>query len=179
MSLDFIKQYAPNLSKEAEDHAYKTSPDYIEHVAKTTKNTDMIYKLLNHHDPFVNEAAASNPNIDSDTLGLALAHKRNRVRIAAASNPSISSVNLHMALADFSGSSGEYVRKAAALNPNAKDSHFKEIFNDIFTVRKNGASNPAITKEYLARALRDPSNVVKMAAFSNPRYQEFYPNGHS
>jgi hypothetical protein len=87
MSLDFIKQYVPNLSKEAEGYANETSIERLKSYASTTENTDHIHKLLSHKHPYVRLSAAENTNANKENISKALTDRNWRVRLHAQANP--------------------------------------------------------------------------------------------
>ncbi len=181
MSLDFIKQYAPNISAEAEDHAYKTSIEYLKKYAGETKNQLHINKLLNHSNFDVKISSASNPNISDENLDKAISYKKDdlylsmHVRKAAAKNTNAKSHHLDMALNDAFID----VREAAASNPNCSKQQFdKGLLDEMPFVRRSVARNINIDRENLSKALNDRDVLVKQFARSNPRYKEFFPNGH-
>lgn len=206
--IDFIKQYAPDLSKEAEDHAYKGSDDFVKNYAATTTNRDHISKLLNHRLFYARVAAASNPNASDEQIDFAIKHDHPKMRAAAASNTSAKEHHIDIALNDYS-QYGSAVRVAAAKNPNANPRQINDALSDRFSavrvsaaentniksqelfralndfeeksshkVRAAAARNPNVTKEHLDKALTDPDDRVVESATQNPRYREFFPNGH-
>ncbi len=87
MSLQFIKQYAPNLSADVERHAHQTSQDNVMNYAETTKNTDHIHKMLDREEPHVRMNAALNKNASKENIDKALDDRRWEVRLAAQMNP--------------------------------------------------------------------------------------------
>ena len=202
MSLEFIKRYVPDLSKEAEDHAYKTSADYIEDYAGTITNQDHIRKLLDHKDQFVNIAAARNPNANSDIIDYALNNGRYSIKTAAMKNPSATPRHIDMALEKHMPIA---TRVAAAEHPNATEENLLKALDDnevdvkqeaiynknatekvidkaldsgAVIVKLNAVMHKNATKANLEKALRDPNDRISKMVQHHPMYKEFFPNGH-
>jgi hypothetical protein len=83
--LDFIKQYAPKISDEAEDFMTKNNSLYG--YAKLTKNAAHISKLLRHDDIDVVASAARNKNATHENIKKALDHDEPRIRKISAMHP--------------------------------------------------------------------------------------------
>lgn len=116
-NIDFIKQYAPNISADAEDYSNQTSNDHWFDIASKTNNPLHLDKALDHHDPDVREEAARNSYCNANHLDKALNDEKWFVKAAAAGNPRCTKEHIDKALGDE-----DYdVRRAAKRNPRYKE----------------------------------------------------------
>jgi hypothetical protein len=202
MSLEFIKQYAPNISKEAEDYLYKNSPEYLDDYARTTTNHKHIRKLIDHPDLFVSTSAAMNRNAGYDNIEYAINHNNHIIRTAAMRNPSATH---HHIDAGLEKNNRTDTRINAASHQNATEGNLLKALDDdddgvkIHAIANENANERVIdkaldsgsvhvkmmavrhknaTKANLEKALRDPDDEISTLVKYNPRYREYFPNGH-
>ena len=120
-------------------------------------------------------AAAQNPYLKEEHLGIMLNSSNPVVRTYAAKHKNATTEQLDRALND----NYWYVRKLAAANQNINSDQINKALSDSNpNVRHNVAYNVNLQKHQLLNLLQDENLNVRRAALRNINYDKYFPYGH-
>lgn len=188
--LDFIQRFSNNklpenvidpiINEYRYDKNYKTNDfafqsKYAQYLRSKFATDHELTNAINCEFEDLACAAASNPNLKSHHLDDAIKSKNGIVRSWAASNPSATEKHFDQLIHDKSIG----VRIEVADNNSIKQKHIDHLLNDASPfVRNILASRLDLSRDHVLTLANDSTKNVRTAILKNPKYQEYFPNGH-
>ena len=176
----FLNKYA-DLEPDQISHAFRgliNNPETREEALKSkfyNPSSDEIHQLLDRPETSIRARILKHMNVDPEHIERGLNDPSYDVRMSAANNRNATSVQIFKALRDPS----EYVRARAALNPSATDKHRDLAVDDPGLAPQSIVANHhKITKNQMVRLLKSKYKMVQENVKMNPKYFEYFPNGH-
>ena len=178
--IDFLRQYVQLKPEHIEkmSDGFVNNPETRNEIVNSpdfSPSEHTLTNLLHSSNPEHRIAAAQAKNLKDHHIDMLLGDSSDwQTRMFAAANPILKEYQIDKALSH----SDWDTRAGAARNPSIKEHQLDRALSDEANVREAAAQNPSINKRQLSKALKDDDEFVSYMALRNPRYKEYFPNGH-